>query len=195
MPHACVRLTVGSLLAITVATALGAQSAAHLGVRGVLQTGPTGVQRLFGASTQLDFTARERLDVRFHAGVASGSRRGLAGCPLDPSLNCTPREVHIDNRRTTIGVALPVRLTRRGALDVRLVPGLEGHRLDESPQVGVSLGLESRYRRSPASHLEFVAAADVRRANELGLSADAPTYDGAFTTFSVGARYRFYTRR
>jgi hypothetical protein len=160
----------------------------------VLHAGPTDGQQLTGASAQLDFTARARLDVRFHAGVANGSGQGFEDCG-DPTVSCAPREVQVEYRRTTVGLALPVRLTRRGALDLQLVPGLEGNRFAESTQFGLSLGLETRYRPSPASRLQIVAAADISRTGEFLGAADAPSYDGTLTRFSVGARYQFYTRR
>jgi hypothetical protein len=184
-------------LAATMTSALPvlAQSAAHLGVRSVVQTGPSGAPRLLGASTQLDITARERLDVRFHVGVAGGSRRVLGGCPLDPAVNCAPREIQVDLRRTSVGVALPLRLVQRGAFDWRVVPGLDGHDIDGSVLLGASLGLEGRYQRSLNSRFMLVAAGDMNRTSALGITAGGPAYRGTFTRVSLGARYRFYTRR
>lgn len=190
------RVHIARALAVTLvaATSLAAQSAAHIGVRGVQHAGPGGYANPRGVSAQLDVTARERIDVRFTGGVASGSRRRFDSCG-GPSFNCVPVEVELDTRLTSFGFALPVRLSRPGTLDVRLVPGLDGHSLDGSILLGLSLGLETRYRRSLASRLEFVAAADVSRTNDISIVADAPSYDGALTRFSVGVRYRFYARR
>ncbi len=194
MMHTLLRLVVGSALALATASTLGAQSAAHLGLRGVLHSSRSAVGDPVGVSAQLDFTARTWLDVRFSYGVSSGSGQRFESCG-DPAINCAPRQVDIDTRLTTASVALPVRLGRSGPLEWRFVPRLDGHGIDGTALLGASLGLEARYRRSPDSRLEWLAAADVSGTSELPASADRPSYDGAIRRFSLGARYRFYTRR
>ncbi len=194
MPRLLIRLAFGCALALPAVPSLAAQSAAHVGLQGVLHESRSAVGDPLGVSAQLDITAREWLDVRFSYGVSRGAGQRFAPCG-DPAINCAPRQVNIDTRLTTAGVALPMRLGRRGPLEWRLVPRLDGHGVDGTALLGASLGLEARYRRSPDSRLEWLAAADVSGTSELPATADRPSYDGALRRFSLGVRYRFYTRR
>lgn len=188
------RLALGAALVLAIAPAVSAQSAAHVGAHGVVHSSPSAVGDPVGVSVQLDFAARERLDVRFAYGLSSGLRRGFASCG-GPEFNCMPVAVDITTRLTTISVALPVQLAKRGALDWRMVPRLDAHGIDDTALLGASLGLEVRYRRSPDSRLHILAGADRSRTSELPATADGPSYSGSLTRVSVGARYQFYTRR
>jgi hypothetical protein len=195
MTRPLVHLLAGCALALIAVPTLTAQSAAHLGVRGVVHSSRSAVGDPVGASAQLDFAARQWLDVRFSYGVSRGSYLGFAACDFTPGGNCLPVERRVDTRLSTVSVALPLRLGRRAALEWRLVPRLDGHGIDGTGLVGASLGLEARYRRTPDSRLEFLASADVSGTSELPATADRPSFDGALQRFSLGARYRFYTRR
>lgn len=192
MPQPPIRLALHGALVLGTATAMSAQSAAHVSAHGVVHSGASAIGDPVGVSVQLDIAAQERLDLRFSYGVSSGRRRAVGFCGVPP---CMPVAEDLNIRLTTMSVALPMRFATRGVLDWRIVPRLDAHGIDDTALLGASLGLEARYRRTPGSRTELVASADASRTSELPATADRPTYAGSLTRVSVGARYRFYTRR
>jgi len=186
------RFRILALALLSLPTALVAQASAHLGVRGVVHREAV-LGDPVGGALQLDFGARERLDVRFTLARASGTRETFEPCG-DVNVNCLPRAVSVSTQLTSVSVALPVRVLQRTRLSAHVVPALDGLSTDGTVYVGAGLGLEARYRASPTSPLELVGGISRSRLAELGATADAARAD-QLTRFGVGVRYRFYRRR
>ena len=186
------RYRILALALLSLPTALVAQASAHLGVRGVLHREAV-LGNPVGGALQLDFGARERLDVRFTLARAGGTRETFEPCG-DINLNCLPRAISASTQLTSVGVALPVRVLQRTRLSAHVVPELDGLSTDGTIHVGAGLGLELRYRGSVTSPIELLGGISRSRLAELGATADAARAD-QLTRLSVGVRYRFYTRR